>query len=183
MDKTTNIRPEIIEEADGIVWQGGEVPEVALYEALHELEQSGIAIETAERRLLEEAVLQRYRDMVHRDLNRGNLGKSIFRGPARAGINWQRLRKFALNHGFDVEPYRKEASELLENYLLAEHAAVESGRDYHTMGLGTAELVDFARELGLDPGLETMIVRLGSVRSLDFKTAIAAHRGAAALGE
>jgi hypothetical protein len=178
-----SIRLEIVEEADGIVWQSGEIPEVGLYDALHHLEQSGFRLEKAELRLLEEAVTRRYWDMVQRDLLRENLGESFFRGPERAWINWQRLRKYARKHGFDLEQYREKAAVLLKNYLTVEYEAVESGRDYHTMGLNSADLLEFARELGLDPELEPNIIRLDSFKSLGYRAAIAAHRRRASQGE
>ena len=183
MDETAQIRAEIKEEADGIAWQSGEVPEVALYDALYHLEQIGLTPNAVEQRLLEEAVTRRYWDMVQRDLQWENLVESFFRGPARAWVNWQRLRKYALHHGFPLEYYREEAARLLRSYLAIEHQAVKSGQDYHTMGLGTVELLEFARELGLEQSFEADIIDLGSVRSLDYQAAITAGRQAAARTE
>ena len=171
------IRSEIREEADGIVLQGGEIPEVALYESLNHLQKIGIQITGEELRHLREAVIRRYRDIILRDLTPENVVHSFFRGPERARINHQRLRRFTQNTLGPGHDNQEETGRLLMVYLRHEADRIGTGRDYNTLGMTEDELRDMLKDVGIDPAdLDDLIDRVCRVRSLDFNKAIAAER-------
>lgn len=170
-------RPEIKEEAENITLQGGEIPEVALHESLHYLAQAGLEPWPEERRLLEEAVVARYQDLIRRDLDPSNQSLSAFRSPKRARINLKRLLKFAERGGMDMNGFIQEAGMMLMAYLTIEAEAAAAGRDYNTLSMDRGELAAFMNELGLVDHLGlAWIDRICSLKSLDYEAAIRASR-------
>ncbi|MBU2550956.1 MAG: hypothetical protein KKB20_21275, partial [Proteobacteria bacterium] len=162
------IRPEIEEEAEGIAFQGGEIPEVALHESLNYLARNGLDPGPEERRRLEAAVVERYQDIIRRDLNPNHRGLGLFRGPQRARINLKRLSAFARNHGFPLDQFIEETGDMFLRYLQLERRDVEAGRSYNTLGLTPEELPDFMIELGLDEWRDLeWIDAISAVPSLD----------------
>ncbi len=103
------IRAEVKEEAEFILREGGEIPEVAFWNAYYYLSQSEegprLKLSPAEIRYLKEAVVKRYLVIIERDLRVENLGQSFYRGPQRALVNCQRLKLFMEREGWDVRPY------------------------------------------------------------------------------
>lgn len=177
MDHNDTIRPEVEEEAQIIILTSGEMPEVAFYDSRHQLENEGIALNQAELRVLEEAVLQRYRNNIERDLDPDNMTEARFRGPRRAWYNWNRMKGYAGARGFDLSGIRRETGEMLTRYIALEAEAVSSGRTYNTLGMTALEVSDFCRELGLNGArLNGRIDLVLGVPGLDFKKAIAAAR-------
>ncbi len=116
------IREEVMEEAELIVREGGEIPEVAFWNAWFYLTEAppdglGLSLEGQEEALLREAVVRRYLLIIERDLTPANIGKSFYRGPGRARINWQRLRRFLEGWAKPLERYRQKVLALLEAFL------------------------------------------------------------------
>ena len=171
------LRLEIFEEADFILLQGGEMPEVALHESLYSLERLGIDPDPDEKRRLEGAVLERYRVIVRRDLDLRNRCFSHFRGPARARVNVGRLLRFAAGRDLNASPAVSEARTMLSEYLATEAMEIESGRAWNTVGLNRVELTAFLSELGAyDPETLRLAEKVATVRTLAFKEAVAACR-------
>ncbi|MFH1135270.1 MAG: hypothetical protein V1816_04215 [Pseudomonadota bacterium] len=170
-------RPEVENEADFILLQGGEMPEVAMHESLAHLEREGFRPTPEETRLLREAVTARYMEIIRRDLDPGNLACSIFRGPKRAGINLGRLLRFARAHGFAEADFLAETGRMLVEYLRVEDQAASAGRSYNTLGLERAEVEAFIRELGPFAAEGAVFLdRVCALPTLDFREAIAAAK-------
>ena len=176
-DIKMKIRDEFQEEAEYIGLQGGEMPEVTLYESLNVLAEKGLNPTGPERKYLEEAVVGRYRDIIRRDLALENRTESFFRAPERARINWNRLGKFARDHAFDLDSFRVETGRLLREYLAREELEIARGKDYNTLGLDPEDLVKWLEDMGLaEPEILELADRVASVRTLKWQRAIAAER-------
>ncbi len=173
----TVLRPEFSEEAEIIRLQGGEMPEVSLFDSLHQLKSAGLEPTDEELRLLESAAAERYMVIIRRDLDQASLPHSFFRGPQRAMVNLHRFRAFAARTDFALADFLVEAGRMLLAYLEAEAAAVRSGRLFNTIGMNRQELENFTEELGLTGriGRETM-AEVFSVKTLGFDEATSAVR-------
>jgi len=73
------IRKEVQEEAELILFEGGEIPEVAYWNAWFFLTSSppeglGLCLNAEEERYLKEAVCRRYLTIIRRDLTPENIG-------------------------------------------------------------------------------------------------------------
>ncbi|MBF0528022.1 MAG: hypothetical protein HQK55_01875 [Deltaproteobacteria bacterium] len=144
-----NIRPNVNDEAEIISLQGGEIPEVALYDSLNYLIQNGLDPTTEEKSILERAVADRYRKIIARDLNHDYINKSFFRTPRRAWINTRRLAKFAVNRQLELNSFTWTAGHQLLDFLHKEAQAIASGQPKHHLGLTQEELRQFLAELHL----------------------------------
>jgi len=116
------IRKEVHEEAELIVLEGGEIPEVAYWNAWFFLtspppEGLGLHLKAEEVRHLKEAVCQRYLTIIRRDLTPENIGKPHYRGVVRARINWERLQRFARKEGFFANGWRQEIQRALQDFI------------------------------------------------------------------
>ncbi|MBX6422485.1 hypothetical protein [Thermosulfurimonas sp. F29] len=115
------IRTEVLEEAELIVHEGGEIPEVAFWNAWFYLtgappEGLGLVLRVEEEATLREAVIRRYILIIERDLRVENMNKSFYRGPERARINWNRLCRFLKRHGYPLNGYRRRVRTLVEAF-------------------------------------------------------------------
>ncbi|QJA06115.1 hypothetical protein FVE67_04580 [Thermosulfurimonas marina] len=116
------IRKEVREEAELILLEGGEIPEVAYWNAWFFLtspppEGLGLRLNGKETRYLKEAVCRRYLAIIRRDLTPENIGKPHYRGLPRARINWERLRRFAQREGLWENGWHQEILEYLQGFI------------------------------------------------------------------
>jgi hypothetical protein len=127
MDKDE--RNELLAEELLIVRHSGEIPEVALHGSIYFLTEDpagpGIKLEEKERLELKQMVVERYREIIHRDLNPDNRDKSLYRGLARCIDNWQRLDKFCKREKIVHDQIREETRKALIYFLSNEVRAVE----------------------------------------------------------
>jgi len=150
-----NERAYILEEEWLLVRHSGEIPEVALHTSLHYLceDEEGPRFILADEELqpLQDAVLERYREMVQRDLDVANRDRSLFRGIKRALHNWYRFARFSDKIGCSYEDFRVIAAQALLLYLQQELYDVCSGKRSSSINCTTEALVSFAHTLGIDP--------------------------------
>ncbi|WP_456434563.1 hypothetical protein [Thermosulfuriphilus sp.] len=146
----------VAEEAFAIVEAGGEIPEVAFYNAIYFLtedpEGPGIRLEEGHLLALKKAVLERYRRIIIRDLTPENRQKSIYRGLARAIVNWRRLKRFCSRQALEdslLERVREEICDRLEEFLLQEAMDVARGAPC-SINCSLPELSSWVKDLGLD---------------------------------
>ena len=139
------IREEVREEADIIRYSGGEIPEVAFWNSLYHLteekEGPSLILSTEEERLLKRAVVERYLEIIKRDLQLENMDKPFYRGVRRASINWRRLKNFVLREGFSLEAVRLMVLERLRRFLL------DVSRESKLLDVTQEELRVFVEEL------------------------------------
>ncbi|MBA2848476.1 hypothetical protein G4V39_03380 [Thermosulfuriphilus ammonigenes] len=144
----------VAEEAFAIVEAGGEIPEVIYYNAIYYLSEDpdgpGIRLTQEDLSQLKLAVVERYRRIILRDLTPENRDKSIYRGLARAIVNWKRLKKFCdcqkLETGI-LASLRQEVCRALETFLIQEAFDVSRGRPC-SINCSSKELFSWLKELG-----------------------------------
>jgi len=143
----------IQEEAEWIE-ESGEIPEVAFCEAVSYLteEEDGpkLTLTPSDIKLLEDAVIYRYKNIILRDLDYTNRGSTVFRGMKRAIINYERLKKYQSRKNKVVSGQKEEISRALAEYMDRECRDISEGRFYSTINYGREKLEKFAKELGVD---------------------------------
>ena len=146
-------RCNLIEDEIFAIRQSGEMPEVALHTALYDLQEdpAGPRLHLTPEDIapMKDAVEQRYRRILLRDLNPRFRDRSIYRGLARAIANWQRLTRFCQREGRDIAPHRQAAAEALGTFLAIETDEVAQGRPPGAVNCTAAQLKAFAESLGV----------------------------------
>lgn len=136
-----------------IVRHSGEIPEVALHGSLYYLtcapDGPALVLAESEVRALMGMVVERYREIIRRDLEPANRDLPLYRGLARAAINWRRLEKFCQREGLATADLRRETREALLAFLERETAEVEAKMRAPSINCSAQEVITFAEELGL----------------------------------
>jgi len=147
---------EILAEERLLILHSGEIPEIAYHSSLLYLSEDEdgpqLDLEKIDLTPLKEAVLERYKKILLRDLNPRNRDRSIYRGVARSCVNWQRLKRFAQKEGLDVSSVRKEAAKALYAFLYNEVEEVKTGARISSINCTFERVVQFWKELGLHEG-------------------------------
>ena len=125
-------REALIEEEIFIIQAEGEIPEVAFHNAVHHLCSApggpGLILAQKEFNALKQAVADRYRTIILRDLTPSNRDRSLYRGLERSAANWERLESFARREGFDLAVVREEVASVLLHFIHREAHDVATGR-------------------------------------------------------
>lgn len=149
----TRDKESILSEEAFLILHSGEIPEIAYHGSIHYLtddnEGPGLEIEPQDLKSLKEAVVQRYRTIILRDLTPGNRDKSIYRGIKRCAANWDRLVSFSTNNGMDISSIRLDVAETLRAFLDQEIQDVSSGKRESCINCSYSELMELASSLGL----------------------------------
>jgi len=136
-----------------IVRHSGEIPEVALHGSLYYLARApdgpGIVLDTRAIWALKAMVVERYREIIHRDLEPGNRDLTIYRGVARALVNWRRFAGFCRKEGLGLDSQRQEIGRALLRFIRLEAEEVRIGLRSSSINCSVAELLAFAAEVGL----------------------------------
>lgn len=146
----------LLEEEGLIIRFGGEIPEIAFHSSLYYLcqdpEGPGLVLDEADLVPLRQAVVERYREIILRDLDPDNRDKSLYRGLARSLANWRRLKTFRRRQHLPADPeLRTEVAAALCSFLAQEHAEVSGGQRRSCVNCSAGDLQAFTEELGLDP--------------------------------
>ena len=138
-----------------IVRHSGEIPEVALHGSLFFLaadpDGPGLKLSPDKILALKKMAVQRYQEIIARDLDPENRDQGIYRGLTRCIANWQRLALFCLKEDFWVEALRKETAKLLISFMKNEVNDVLRKKKSSSINCHQAELENFAAELDLQP--------------------------------
>jgi len=134
-----------------IVRYSGEIPEIAFNSAIYYFTRSKdgpqITLSEEQNHLLKKAALDRYHEIVIRDLLHENHQKPIYRGIKRSIDNYHRLRKFCSRQQLDPRETREEAARLLPLFLKTE---VDEVKRYHRPSIINctySEMQQFADDL------------------------------------
>ncbi len=132
----------------------GEIPEVAFYAAFSYLTEKEdgpkLTLTASDIKHLEDAVINRYKIIIMRDLNYANRGSHTFRGMERAIVNYGRLKKYLVQKNRVVSGWKEEVGQSLLNYINREYHDISKGRLYGTINCTREKLERFARELDVD---------------------------------
>jgi hypothetical protein len=138
-----------------IVRHYGVIPEVALHGSLYFLTSAPdgpeLCLAEPEIRALKMMVVERYREIIARDLEPANRDKSLYRGLARAAVNWRRLEKFCRKEALAVDSLRRESGEKLLRFLEQEGKDVAAGRRLPSINCSAKVLGTLSADLGLGP--------------------------------
>ena len=147
-------RQELIADEAFMIADGGEMPEVAFHSALYYLteDEDGPALELREEDvvILKEAVVQRYKAIVLRDLCPENKTKAIYRGLERSAANWLRLKLYAERKNIDISSIQTQAAQALHNFLRHEYDAVICQGEESCVNCSRERLIAYAKSLGLE---------------------------------
>lgn len=139
-----------------IVRDSGEIPEVALHGSIfflsHDPDGPGIDLTPNELMLLKKMVVERYREIICRDLDANNRDKSLYRGLARCICNWQRMKQFCQREGLETESFRKEIATDLITLLKRESLDIATQERISSINCTALELTEFIEELGISCG-------------------------------
>lgn len=148
-------RALILEEELLIVRHSGEIPEIAFHSSLHYLcnDQEGpsFLLSAEELKPLQDAAIERYQEIILRDLDPENRDLPLFRGVQRAICNWQRLKVFCKRIKRECTGFRPVVSKALYGFIQQEMLDVGSGRRTTSINCSEQELQEFAAELELPP--------------------------------
>lgn len=159
---------EYIDNEWYVVRHSGELPEVALHAALHFLTESheGPRLSLGEHQLrtLQKAAMERYREIILRDLRPENRDLPLYRGITRSIINYHRYQRFCRRQGLEVPTaFTREVAAALGCFLAVEVADVRQEKRQSVINCSYHELYGFAMDLGLAP--ETLPPELASLLS------------------
>jgi hypothetical protein len=148
-DRTAAIDDELL-----MIRNSGEIPEVALHNALHFLSQDpegpGLTLAPDELCRLQQAVVERYRRIILRDLDPRLRDKSVYRGLTRCITNWKRLGRFIARAPFAIQTLKTEIAHALQNFLEEEINDVASGRRDTCIDCSLRDLQAFSDAVGFD---------------------------------
>ena len=151
---TIENRMSILDDECLMIRHSGEIPEVALHNALHFLtgdpEGPGLKLRPNEVRRLNEAVIGRYRRIILRDLDPRLRDKRVYRGIARSISNWERLCRFATREGVAIRDLKNEIAAALKAFLKQEIADVVAGRRTTSINCDADRLTAFGAAVGFD---------------------------------
>ncbi len=153
-DVTKQERRNILEDELFLLRDSGELPEVAYHSSLYYLtadeEGPGLILTESEKKLLQEAALERCRQIVLRDLELNNRDLGFYRGPRRSIYNWQRYCTFCerVDRRQD-DAFKESVAQALVRFVRQEAADVEEGHRESSVNCATEELLAFAEEVGV----------------------------------
>ena len=145
---------EFIENEWYIVRNSGETPEIALHSALYylTLSKDGPQVGLAEEQVafLRQAAVDRYLEIIVRDLQHANYGTSSYRGINRSIVNYRRFCTFCDRQKIDRSGVQRQAAAALCKFLEIEAAEVGQLQRPSLIGCTYEALKCFATALGIE---------------------------------
>ncbi|EKD38132.1 MAG: hypothetical protein ACD_75C00851G0002 [uncultured bacterium] len=145
---------ELLEDEWYIVRHSGETPEIALHSALYYLTRSkdGPRITLSEEQVawLRQAAVDRFHEIIVRDLQHANYGTPVSRGINRSIVNYRRFRTFCERQKIDRSAVQRQTAAALLNFLEIEIAEVGRGQRLPLIDCPYEELKCFAADLGIE---------------------------------
>ncbi len=129
---TEEERGDLLTDERLIVRNSGEIPEITYHSSLYYLQEDadgpGLELTDHECCGLKEAALERYYEIVIRDITIENFHKSIYRGVRRTLYNWRRCLVFAERQRISCKDFSETVARALLVFL-------EEGRERSGKGL------------------------------------------------
>ena len=145
---------ELLDDEWLIVRNSGEIPEITYHASLYHLQKDplgpGIELTKGQKEFLKEAAVERYHEIILRDIQIENFHKTIYRGVRRTIYNWHRYQAFCARQGLECRKFRKTVSTAL--LLFLEQGKVAAGLDLPEQFLNCKfdVLLQFAKELHIN---------------------------------
>jgi len=143
---------ELLEDEWLIVRNSGEIPEITYHGSLYFLEKDplgpGLELSSTEKQHLKEAAVERYQEIILRDIQIENFSKTIYRGVKRSIYNWHRYEAFCARQELQCLQFRGTVSTAL--LLFLEQGTNEAGKSVPEQFLNCRvdELQKFMEDLG-----------------------------------
>lgn len=154
---------ELFENEWYIVRYSGEIPEIAYNSAIYYLKRSpqGPKLTLTQQQIdeLKQAAVERYQEIILRDLDHGNVDKPIYRGISRSICNYQRYCSFCARQHLEPTGVKELAAQALKKFLKVERQRVGEEALPSVINCGFEELLDYAAELGVVFGDELNLLR------------------------
>jgi len=148
--------PEAIENEWYIVRNSGETPEIAYHSAIYYLTraQDGprLHLTEAQIELLQNAAVDRYQEIILRDLQHANWDTSSYRGIERSIINYRRLCVFCNRQQLEVADVRRQVAQALLVFLETEKTQLKVLGRPSIINCTYQELRNYADALGVPLG-------------------------------
>ena len=145
---------EILEDEWYLVRHSGETPEIALHSAIYYLTRAKdgphVTLIKDHLDMLQKAAIERFSEIILRDLQHANCGKETYRGIGRSIINYRRFNAFCLRQRVDPSEVRRQAADALKEFLATEVSLVSSGKRLSIINCSHSELLTFAADIGIE---------------------------------
>ncbi len=136
-----------------MVRHSGEIPEITLHSSLHYLTEDkdgpGLTLSEKEFSSLKEAALERYHEIILRDICVENYHKTIYRGVRRSLYNLQRCQAFAARQSVECDALRETVAQALLLFLQQGSRAAGKDLPQNFINCSMKELEELTQELGL----------------------------------
>ncbi|PID74391.1 MAG: hypothetical protein CSA20_01490 [Deltaproteobacteria bacterium] len=146
-----------------IVRYSGEIPEIAYHSSLYHLTtaEDGPRCRLSLEQLaaLKEAAVERYREIILRDMLHDNYGTPQYRGVRRSIANYDRFCCFCRRQNLDIEKLRNEAADCFVDFIARETRRVIGDGMPTIINCSFPDLQCFADKLGLSLSQEQKQLR------------------------
>lgn len=153
---------ETIENEWYVVRYSGETPEIAYNSAIYHLTRAKdgpqVCLTEQQIDLLKDAAVDRYTEIVLRDLQHVNCSKSIYRGIGRSIINYRRFCMFCARQELEVTRVRSKAAEALQIFIDTEIYQLQRLGRSSIINCTFKELQNYAAELGVELGGRRLVL-------------------------
>ena len=148
-------KEDYLEEEAIIVRNSGEIPEITYHGSIYYLtkdpEGPGLTLDNEDLSRLKNEVVERYRNILLRDIILENRDKGLYRGLARSIANWRRLYEFSRQEERDISRIRSDAADALKNFLHGEISDAQNKSRASSINCSAPRLEEFAKDLGIAP--------------------------------
>lgn len=145
---------DIFEDEWYLVRYSGEIPEIALNSSFYYLtrDKNGPEMALTEEQVLrlKHAAMDRFHEIILRDMIPENRDKTIYRGIRRSIANWDRYQQFCLRQELDGEAFKREVAQQLLHFLDVHQNEVCSGGECPLLDCSFDELISFSRAVGIE---------------------------------
>lgn len=144
---------EILENEWYLVRHSGEIPEIAYNASIYHLtrakEGPHLTLTAKQQATLLEAAIERFYEIIVRDLDHANHNTSIYRGIERSIANYERFLTFCARQQRDPELVRGRVTLMFVSFLDTEYRLVQAGQPT-IINCTSPRLLDFAHLLGVE---------------------------------
>ena len=145
---------EILEDEWYLVRHSGETPEIALHAAIYYVTRAKdgprATLNSAQFERLRDAAVERFSEIILRDLQHANSSSKTYRGIRRSIINFRRFCTFCERQSVDPDEVRRQAANALLVFLAKELVEINCGKRPSIINCSRRELQFFAAELRID---------------------------------
>lgn len=145
---------ELLDDEWLIVRNSGEIPEITYHASLYHLEKDplgpGIELTKGQTQFLKDAAVERYHEIILRDIQIENFPKIIYRGVRRTIYNWHRYQAFCARQGLECRKFRKTVSTTLLFFLDQGKSAAGDSLPKQFLNCRFGDLLQFVKELHIN---------------------------------